>query len=160
VPGAQVYNPSYSGGWDQEDQGPRLAQANSSRDPISKTTRAKRTGAVAQVTECLLCKQGFLSSNPVPPQKKKKNHNQVRNYILLKKLFTTYLSSSKLRLWWTPCGFLGLGELCGVFWAEGLWPVTYRKEREPGAWNPIMVNAFCLLSILTKLDYFWNARLA
>jgi hypothetical protein len=44
-------NPSYS-----EDHGSRLVQANSSQDPISKISRAKWTGGVAQVAEHLLCK--------------------------------------------------------------------------------------------------------
>jgi hypothetical protein len=46
---AHVYNPSYSGGRDQEDGGSKPAQANSSRDPISKKNLSqKRTGGVAQ----------------------------------------------------------------------------------------------------------------
>jgi hypothetical protein len=38
-----------------EDLSLRTAQANSSRDPISKITRAKWTGDVAYMVECLLC---------------------------------------------------------------------------------------------------------
>jgi hypothetical protein len=34
---AHTCNPSYSGGRDQKDHGSKLAWANSSRDPISKT---------------------------------------------------------------------------------------------------------------------------
>jgi hypothetical protein len=37
-------NPSYSGGRDQEDQGSKSTQANSSRDPISKKPITKKTG--------------------------------------------------------------------------------------------------------------------
>jgi hypothetical protein len=33
VPVVQAYNPSYLGGWDQEDQGSMPAQASSSWDP-------------------------------------------------------------------------------------------------------------------------------
>jgi hypothetical protein len=33
---AHAYNPSYSGGRDQEDHGSKPAQASSSQDPISK----------------------------------------------------------------------------------------------------------------------------
>jgi hypothetical protein len=36
MPVAHTYNPSYSGGRDQEDPGLKAAQADSSRDPISK----------------------------------------------------------------------------------------------------------------------------
>jgi hypothetical protein len=46
--------------------------ANNSQDPISKITRAKWTGGLAQAVEHLLCKCKALSSNPVPSKKKKK----------------------------------------------------------------------------------------
>jgi hypothetical protein len=39
---AQVYNPSYSGGRDQEDRGSEPAWANSLRDPISKKSHHKK----------------------------------------------------------------------------------------------------------------------
>jgi hypothetical protein len=39
---AHTCNPSYSGGRDQEDQGLKTAQANSSRDPILKKTITKK----------------------------------------------------------------------------------------------------------------------
>jgi hypothetical protein len=42
-------------------------------DPISKITRAKWTGGVAEATEHLLCKCEALGSNPVPQKKKKKD---------------------------------------------------------------------------------------
>jgi hypothetical protein len=45
---AHVYNPSYSGGRDQEDHGSKPAQANSSHDPILKNPSQKRAGGVAQ----------------------------------------------------------------------------------------------------------------
>jgi hypothetical protein len=47
-------NPSYLGGWDQEDCVLRPAWVNSSWDLISKITRVKWTGGVAPVTEHLL----------------------------------------------------------------------------------------------------------
>jgi hypothetical protein len=40
--------PNFSGGRDREDCDLKLAQANSSRDPISKTPITKRGGRVAQ----------------------------------------------------------------------------------------------------------------
>jgi hypothetical protein len=46
--GAHAYNPSYSGGIDQEDHSSKPAQANSSQDPISKKPSQKITGGVAQ----------------------------------------------------------------------------------------------------------------
>jgi hypothetical protein len=46
----------------------RPAWANSSRHLISKITRAKWTGGVAQVVECLLCKRKERS-NPSPTKK-------------------------------------------------------------------------------------------
>jgi hypothetical protein len=50
VPLAHAYNPSYLEGRDQEVQGSKPAQANSSRDPTLKKTHHKnRAGGVAQV---------------------------------------------------------------------------------------------------------------
>jgi hypothetical protein len=46
-------NLSYLGGWDQEDSNSRQIVHET---PISKITRAKWTGGVAQAVECLLCK--------------------------------------------------------------------------------------------------------
>jgi hypothetical protein len=43
-----AYNPSYSGGRNQEDQGSKPARANSSQDPISKKTLTTKDGGVAQ----------------------------------------------------------------------------------------------------------------
>jgi hypothetical protein len=49
VPVAHACNPSYSaGGGDQEDRSLKPAQANSSRDTISKNPLQKRAGGVAQ----------------------------------------------------------------------------------------------------------------
>jgi starvation-inducible outer membrane lipoprotein len=45
------------------------------RDPISKITRAKWTGGVAQEVELLFCKCEALSSNPSPIKKEKKQNN-------------------------------------------------------------------------------------
>jgi hypothetical protein len=46
---AHSYNPSYSGGRDQEDQGLKPAWTNSLQDPISKKKPSqKRVGGVAQ----------------------------------------------------------------------------------------------------------------
>jgi hypothetical protein len=48
------------------------AQANSSRDPISKCPSQKRVGGMAQVVECLLSKHEAQSSKPSIEKKKKK----------------------------------------------------------------------------------------
>jgi hypothetical protein len=46
---AHVYNPSYSGGRNQEDRGSKPAWANTLQDPIlKKTHHKKRSGGVAQ----------------------------------------------------------------------------------------------------------------
>jgi hypothetical protein len=45
---SQAYNPSYSGGRDQEGHGSKPAWANSSCDPILKKPITKRAGGVAQ----------------------------------------------------------------------------------------------------------------
>jgi hypothetical protein len=48
-------------------------QENSSQDLISKINRAKWTGSVIQATECLLCKNEALSSNPSLTKKERQN---------------------------------------------------------------------------------------
>jgi hypothetical protein len=65
---AFFYTPNYLGGWDQEDCGSRPAQAML-RAPVSKISRAKWNGGVAQVVECLLCK---LRSPMFKPQSHQK----------------------------------------------------------------------------------------
>jgi hypothetical protein len=42
APMAHTYNPGYSGCTEQEDHGSKPAQANSSRDPISKNPTHKK----------------------------------------------------------------------------------------------------------------------
>jgi hypothetical protein len=48
------------------------------RDPphISKITRAKWTGGVAQVVELLLCKHEVLSSNPNPRERERERERE------------------------------------------------------------------------------------
>jgi hypothetical protein len=60
---AHACNPSYLRGWNWEGHSSRLDLANSSQDPISKITRAKWAGGMAQVVEHLLCKCEAQSSN-------------------------------------------------------------------------------------------------
>jgi hypothetical protein len=48
--------------------------------PISKITRTKRTGDVAQVVQHLLCKLKDLSSNPSPVKKKINLVMRIKNY--------------------------------------------------------------------------------
>jgi hypothetical protein len=72
-----AYNPCYLGGSDQEDFCLKSALANSLQDLISKITRTKWTGDVAQVVVCLLCNCEVLSSNP-SLTKKKKSHQTNR----------------------------------------------------------------------------------
>jgi hypothetical protein len=43
-----TYNPSYSGGRDQEDHGSKPAWANSSRDPMSKKAHHKKKNGVVE----------------------------------------------------------------------------------------------------------------
>jgi hypothetical protein len=45
---AHAYNPSYSGGRDQEDRGLKPAWGKRSKDPISKHPSQKRAGGMAQ----------------------------------------------------------------------------------------------------------------
>jgi hypothetical protein len=99
--GAHTCNPSYLGGRDQKDQGSKPDQANSSQDPISKITRAKETGDMAQVVKCLPTKLEAINSNPSSQKKKKILINfkfkiisllhsltHINTYILRHKYFT------------------------------------------------------------------------
>jgi hypothetical protein len=61
APVAHLRHPSYLGGSDLKDHSLRPPWANSSRGPISKITRAKWAGVVAQAVEHLLCKCEALS---------------------------------------------------------------------------------------------------
>jgi hypothetical protein len=76
VPVAHAYKPST---WEaeikravvQDQPGQKVNET-----PISEITRAKWTGGVAQVVECMLCKHRALSTNPSPTKKKKKKKMQ------------------------------------------------------------------------------------
>jgi hypothetical protein len=75
---AHACNPSNTGGSDQDDQGSRPAQTNSSQDPISKIpNRKKRAGGVDQEVEHLPSKCEILSSNPSIKKKKKEKEKKV-----------------------------------------------------------------------------------
>jgi hypothetical protein len=70
---AHFYNPSYSGGRDQEDHGLKPAWTNSLQEPILKISITK-----IELVELLKVKA--LNSNhcnPPPPQKKKKNSKEI-----------------------------------------------------------------------------------
>jgi hypothetical protein len=55
----------------------KFRTAGKKQDPISKITRAKRAGAVAQVVECLPCNCEGLSSNLSDKKKKKHKHKGI-----------------------------------------------------------------------------------
>jgi hypothetical protein len=63
-----------------EDRGSSPAWANSSRNLISKITRAKWTGGVAQVVEYLLCKREVLSSNTSLIRRQKNIQNSFPSF--------------------------------------------------------------------------------
>jgi hypothetical protein len=70
---AHVYNSSYSGSRDQEDQSLKPGWENSSEDPILKipNTNQKGFGGVTQIVEHVLSKRKALSSKPSTVKKKK-----------------------------------------------------------------------------------------
>jgi hypothetical protein len=75
---AHARNPSYLEGWDQEDHSLRSAwKKKSSRDPISKITREKWTGGVAQAVQHLLCKHKALSSNASPARERERGSRSI-----------------------------------------------------------------------------------
>jgi hypothetical protein len=80
---AHPCNLSYLGGWAWEDWGWKPALATSVRDPVSKITRAKWTGGVAQAIQHLLCKCKTPSSNPGPPNKKKNCFSVPNDMVVL-----------------------------------------------------------------------------
>jgi hypothetical protein len=65
-------NPNYLGSWDLEDYGFRPAWQIVCETPISKLTRIKWTGGMAQALQCLLWKHKILSSNSILSKKRKK----------------------------------------------------------------------------------------
>jgi hypothetical protein len=72
VPVASACNPSYSGSRDQEDHSSKPAQANSSKDPISKIPNTKKgwwSGLSGKYSACLAMHEG-LSSNASTEKKK------------------------------------------------------------------------------------------
>jgi hypothetical protein len=71
APVAHTYNPSYSGGRDQEDHGLKPGQGNSSQDPISKMPIM-----IKGLMEWLKVKA--LSSSPVLQKKKKEKEEKDR----------------------------------------------------------------------------------
>jgi hypothetical protein len=72
---AHDYNPSYSGGKDQEDHGSMPGWANSLQDPISKNP---------------ITKKGWWSGSGVGPEFTKRNQNkqqQQKNYSMTTEFF-------------------------------------------------------------------------
>jgi hypothetical protein len=86
---AHAYNPSYLGGWDWEDCGLRPLKENSSQDPVSKVTRVKWTGGMAQGVQHVFCKHGTLSSNPSPTKKIKVKN--IRPFFIFVTLIQAHL---------------------------------------------------------------------
>jgi hypothetical protein len=76
VPVAYIYNPSYSGGRDQEDQSSKPAWANSLWDPISKNPSQKRAGGVAQGAGPEFKLQYHKNKNKKQTNKQKKPEGQ------------------------------------------------------------------------------------
>jgi hypothetical protein len=75
---AHTFNPSYSGGRDQEDHSSEPTQANSSQDPILKKAKQKRAGGVDQV------------QTPVLERKERKGKKDYLYNTLLFKIVTAH----------------------------------------------------------------------
>jgi hypothetical protein len=77
---ANIYNPSYLGGWDQEDHGMRPARQIVWETPMSKMEQ-KWIGGMAQAAECLPSKYGPLSSKPILPKQNKTKQKSKRDQV-------------------------------------------------------------------------------
>jgi hypothetical protein len=77
APVAHACNHSCLG--NREDQSSNPAWTNSFQDPISKITRAKWIGGMAQAVECFLWKHEAWNSNPSPTGKKKITKSPFKN---------------------------------------------------------------------------------
>jgi hypothetical protein len=76
---AHVYNPSYLGGRDQEDHHSKLAQENSSQDPISKIPNEKRDWWSGSSYHCCLgSMRPWVQTCTWPPPTTKKKRRNVR----------------------------------------------------------------------------------
>jgi hypothetical protein len=87
-------NPNYLGGWGQENHGSRSTQENSLWDAISKITRPKWTGGVAQAVEHLLCKLKALSSTPSCTKDKK--FMNVGSTVSVSKIWNTIVTIHRI----------------------------------------------------------------
>jgi hypothetical protein len=82
-------------------------EAHCSRDPISKITRAKCTGGVAQIVENLLCECEALSSNPSLTKQKKKERKVENSNDVLRTYWSLSLNySDEMRNEWRINNFL------------------------------------------------------
>jgi hypothetical protein len=70
---AHAYNPSYLGGRDQEDHSSKTAQF---ARPYPEKLNTKQGWWRPQVAVCLTSMHEALSSNPIPPKKKKECRSQ------------------------------------------------------------------------------------
>jgi hypothetical protein len=61
-----------------------VSLGNPSRDPVSKITRAKWTGSMAQVLEYLVCKVQSTEFKPQSHQKKKKKTRKIIVFSIVK----------------------------------------------------------------------------
>jgi hypothetical protein len=93
-----TYNPSYSEGRDQEDQGSKSALGQIVlKIYLKKNPSQKKAGRVAQVVQCLPSKREALSSNHPKKKDPKKINNQRYCQSLIPKDVLTEENTRKLK---------------------------------------------------------------
>jgi hypothetical protein len=75
APVAHTCNPSYLGGWDQEDHGLNPAEENSSLNPISKNHQSKIEWRCGSRNKAPALQEWGPEFKPVPPKKKEEIPN-------------------------------------------------------------------------------------
>jgi hypothetical protein len=122
TPAAHACNPSYLGGWDQEDCGSRPAWANSSQDPISKITRAKWTEGVAQVIQW-----EAQSSSPSPTKKKKKPKQNLPGEVFEEVSLRRWGLSAGHEFLFLSTVFFDIFVILGVLGVDAQWVTSHRR---------------------------------
>jgi hypothetical protein len=148
-------NPSYLGGWDQENQGSRPALPNCSWNSISKITTSKWTGGVSQATECPANKHEVLSSNASTSAKKKILNLEIgqenQGHLIIRTqniICVTFFQFSHIQ--YTITTILGAEEKCQLFTKKECLGIRAQPSLWNSGWEIVHLKriTFCLASSL------------